>query len=693
MTHPTTLCDEEVSAAPPSSDGVASQDVVAPIVATEPQPEANEPASGIDTLAEATKHQRAVWVVPILTTAMLVAVAALYLLFLKGETEIEPPARLTWWMLAIGFALSESMMVHLPARRDSHTISMSEIPLVLGLAMAAPVAVIGGRLLAGAVILSSRRQPAIKLTFNLALFTLETTIALVFYRLVLGVASPASPQGWLAAMVAISLAVTTSAALVDVVIALSDRRRKLSEIIRSFAVGSLISIAVGFIGTIAVVVVEHEPRAIILLGTAMTFFFVLFRAFGALSRRHDDLSSLYEFTNQVDGTLGSREIAVVTLREAVSVLRVEHGEIILSDAADDDASYLGFSAGQHPAQHRLPIDEVAELFEISRREKTHRVFGPETRDSELRIALGGESSCGMISAIRHGDGSIGVLVATGRTGISKRFSAADLDLLDTIANHASLTLERARVIEQLQNEIDEKQTLIRSKDQLIAAVSHELRTPLTGVLGFAEMLRDSRYDFTKEDEDTMLASIAEEAADLTNLVEDLLTAARAQMGSLTIVPGAVDLRPLVSRVVETTSGTPHHIVVSGGDATVHADDGRVRQILRNLITNAQRYGGQQVHVSTEITGRVAHIRVSDNGDGIPQNDQERIFAPYESAHDPGTQPGSLGLGLTISRSLARLMGGDLSYHRDDGWTTFDFTLPLVEDNPRPTTATVEIKPV
>ncbi|MCP4304057.1 MAG: hypothetical protein GY788_04075 [bacterium] len=514
------------------------------------------------------------------------------------------------------------------------------------------------------------------------------------YRTVIGSAAPVSPRGWFAAMVAIALAVTVSAALVDIVIAWSDRRRRLSEIIRSFSVSSIISIAVGFAGTIAVVVLEYEPRAVLLLAAATALFFILFRAFGSLSRRHDDLSSLYEFTNQVDGTLGSRDIAVVTLREAVSILRAEHGEIILSDSARSDASYLGFSAGESPAQRRMPVADAAGLFELSLGSISSRKFGPETRDSQLPIALGGSAVTGMIAPIRHGDGSIGVLVVTGRTGLTKRFSAADLDLLDTIANHASLTLERALVIEQLQNEIAEKQLLIRSKDQLIAAVSHELRTPLTGVLGFAEMLRDSRHDFSDEDEDSMLKSIADEAADLSNLVEDLLTAAHAQMGSLTIVPGSVPLRPLISRVVETTAGSAHHIVVTGPDATVIADDGRIRQILRNLITNAQRYGGHQIHVACQIDGADAHIRVSDNGDGIPESDQERIFAPYESAHDPGTQPGSLGLGLTISRSLARLMDGDLSYYRIDGWTVFDFRLPLqTEPLPAEQPATVEFQPV
>ncbi len=677
--------------APLASHG--GQDTVAAI-AGGTVPATEERSAAMEQMAEATRPRRAVWAVPFLTAGMVLAAIVGYILLGQIDGPAAAGGSVPWWVLAIGFTLSESLVIHLPVQRDSHTISMSEIPMVLGLALAAPSAVIIGRVIAGAIVLIARRQPLVKFTFNLGLFALETTVALIAYRLVLGSGSPSSPLGWLAAMVAIVLAVIVSAALVDVVIALSDRRRRLAEIVRSFAVGSLINIGVRFLGTIAVVIVDHEPRALSLLWVTMAFFFVLFRSFGTLSRRHDDLNSLYAFTNQMDGTLGSRDIAVVTLREAVSILRAEHGEIILSDPTDSHASYLGFSAGHDPAQRQIPIAEVAELFEISLGDSGERFFGPKTRDSKLRISLRASAGCGMIAPIRHGDGSIGVLILSGRTGIAKRFSSTELDLLDTIANHASLTLERARVIEQLKTEIETKQELIRSKDQLIAAVSHELRTPLTGVLGFAEMLRDNRNQFSPEDEDAMLGSIAEEAGDLTNLVEDLLTAARAQMGSLTIVPGDVALRPLVSRVVDTTSATAHHIVVTGPDALVRADDGRVRQILRNLITNAQRYGGHRIHVATHIAEGSAHIRVSDNGDGIPESDQERIFAPYESAHDPGTQPGSLGLGLTISRSLARMMDGELSYERGDGWTTFDFRLPLIpEPVDQAPPATIELERV
>jgi signal transduction histidine kinase len=639
---------------------------------------AAEPSPAMQELAAATRPHRAVWVVPFIIAGMVLAILIGWEFLRPLAAPVNSAHHPAWWMLAIGFAVGESLVVHLPAQRDSHTISMSEIPLVIGLALASPAAVIVGRAVAGAAVLTIRRQPLLKLTFNLSLFTLETTIALIVYRFILGTAAAWKPLGWIAAMVAIAVAVTVSAGLVDVAIALNDRRRRLAEIMRSFAVGSLISVAVGFLGTVEVVLIHYEPRATVLLGVMLAFFFMLFRSFGRLSLRHNDLRSLYSFTNQVDGTLGARDIAVVTLRETVSILRAESGEIILSDHADSHANYLGFSAGHDAAQRQIPVDDVVELYQIALG-GTDRRFGPDNQDSRLRAALGSNAGCGMVAPIRSGDQSTGVLVVTGRIGVAKRFSSTELELLDTIANHASLTLERARVIERLKIKIASKQDLIRSKDQLIAAVSHELRTPLTGVLGFAEMLRDNRGTFTAEDEDTMLRSIAAEAEDLTNLVEDLLTAARARMGLITVVATPVSLRPLVARVVETTTDAAPRVTVTGDDATVLADEGRVRQILRNLITNAQRYGGAEIRIATHVAAEHAHIRVSDNGDGIPEDDQERIFAPYESAHDPGTQPGSLGLGLAISRSLARLMGGDLCYQRRDGWTIFDFRLPRYRD--------------
>ena len=110
------------------------------------------------------------------------------------------------------------------------------------------------------------------------------------------------------------------------------------------------------------------------------------------------------------------------------------------------------------------------------------------------------------------------------------------------------------------------------------------------------------------------------------------------------------------------------------EVAVLGDPGRIRQILRNLITNALRYGGEHVTIET-TAGPLSSVVVRDDGDGIPLEQREEIFAPYHRVGGRGdTVLGSLGLGLTISRQLARLMGGDLTYQYIDGHSVFTLYL-------------------
>ena len=113
------------------------------------------------------------------------------------------------------------------------------------------------------------------------------------------------------------------------------------------------------------------------------------------------------------------------------------------------------------------------------------------------------------------------------------------------------------------------------------------------------------------------------------------------------------------------------------DTTVvaHGDPLRVRQILRNLLTNAARYGGNEVTVEVGQTEATAWLAVIDNGEGVPKRDSDRIFASYQRSGNADQQPKSVGLGLSVSRKLARLMSGDLTYTRNNGLTRFELTLP------------------
>ena len=109
---------------------------------------------------------------------------------------------------------------------------------------------------------------------------------------------------------------------------------------------------------------------------------------------------------------------------------------------------------------------------------------------------------------------------------------------------------------------------------------------------------------------------------------------------------------------------------------------RLRQILRNLIGNAARYGGERLRIVASVDGRQAVITVADNGPGVSEDLALIIFEPYARAQHAGTQPASVGLGLPVARDLARLMDGDIVYRRTESRAEFVVTLPLAGAVPR-----------
>ena len=221
--------------------------------------------------------------------------------------------------------------------------------------------------------------------------------------------------------------------------------------------------------------------------------------------------------------------------------------------------------------------------------------------------------------------------------------------------------------------------LVQSKDEFVASISHEVRTPLTSVLGFASLLRDGYGEMADVERRDMLNLINREAQEVAWIIDDLLVYARSDIGTLAV---SAVVTPLDAQIESVLAGQPDEQIArtraSIDDVAAIADPGRVRQILRNLITNAVKYGGSIIEIeSLAIDGWVS-LRVIDDGDGINDELRDRIFEPYFRAHAPGGQPGSMGLGLNVSLRLAQLMGGDLTYDRIDGKTIFTLSLPLAE---------------
>ncbi len=278
-------------------------------------------------------------------------------------------------------------------------------------------------------------------------------------------------------------------------------------------------------------------------------------------------------------------------------------------------------------------------------------------------------------ALQDGESWSGLITVPGRDGA--RMVRAGLQVLETAGDYTVASISRD-VTDEVETERQLK-ALVRAKDELVASISHEIRTPLSVVLGIASELRDNYMDFDSEIHQEFAALIAEQGQEMANIVEDLLVAARADTGAIVLVPGLVDLgeeseATLRSLPEQERPGSLANLAadVCWGDAS------RVRQILRNLIVNALRYGGENITVSTETDGGVVRLYVRDDGPGVPAGEVAAIFEPFARAHAASTQPASIGLGLSVSRDLARRMDGDLEYSRVDGHTVFILTLPAPE---------------
>jgi len=218
--------------------------------------------------------------------------------------------------------------------------------------------------------------------------------------------------------------------------------------------------------------------------------------------------------------------------------------------------------------------------------------------------------------------------------------------------------------------------VIAAKNHFIAALSHKIGTPLTSVLGFAEILRDERDQMSSQEAGELIDALADEASTLATIHEDLVVLGRAEYGTLDLEAVPVDLGSEIASVLEVFDLTEIVPVrIPDGGVRALADPSNVRRILRHLIENAVVHGGDTVWVIIEAVEDAVVVDIIDDGDGVPLDRSWDVFEPYLRDHSAiSGNPNSIALGLSVSRTLAQRMGGDLTYRRMDGTTVFELTL-------------------
>jgi signal transduction histidine kinase len=205
----------------------------------------------------------------------------------------------------------------------------------------------------------------------------------------------------------------------------------------------------------------------------------------------------------------------------------------------------------------------------------------------------------------------------------------------------------------------------RLKSDFIATISHELRTPITPIRGYADLLKRRWEKMSEEKRESVLDTIAERADHLARLVDDLLMAARADTEtSLRVDTTTVDLVEVVheaARAFPEVDGRLH--IEPSEPMLVTADRTRVMQIIGNLVGNAVKYTPPDSPIAIDYAREdgFVDVRVRDDGPGIAIDEQEKVFERFYRIEDPLTmRTGGSGLGLHISRQLARAMGGDVT---------------------------------
>jgi len=273
--------------------------------------------------------------------------------------------------------------------------------------------------------------------------------------------------------------------------------------------------------------------------------------------------------------------------------------------------------------------------------------------------------------------------APGNNGIGSLLTPDQRRLLDSLTDQAALAIERLH----LAGEMDKARVAAEAeklRSALFTSISHDLRTPLASILGSVTSLRQYRDRIEAADQDALLATIQDEAERLNHFIANLLDMTRLESGALAPRLEAVDIADVTGSVLRRTAkllaGRPVTLALDDDLPLVRLDPVLFEQVLFNLLDNAGKYTppGSEVTVRGRRDGTMVRISVEDEGEGLPEEDRERVFDKFYRVTAADRKRAGTGLGLSIARGFMEAMGGSISAaNRGEGHgAVFTLTVPV-----------------
>jgi len=269
----------------------------------------------------------------------------------------------------------------------------------------------------------------------------------------------------------------------------------------------------------------------------------------------------------------------------------------------------------------------------------------------------------------------------------RRYDAEDVSLAGEVAQRAAVAVDNARLYRESEVARYDAEAASRAKGQFLAVMSHELRTPLNAILGYSELVEMGVHGPVSDAQREAMARIRRSGQHLLSLVNNVLNLERSEANGLETEFSTLEVAQLfedastLTRPQAEAKGITLSVQEAPRGLSVLGERDKASQVLVNLLSNAVKFtpSGGRIDVAYEASDDAVTLRVSDSGPGIPADSLNRIFEPFVQLDTGLTRRAEgAGLGLAISRRLARLMGGDLTVASEVGrGSTFSFTLVRV----------------
>ncbi len=426
---------------------------------------------------------------PALTGAIAVTAVALFAFVVREIPGYEVGPHIPWWALAVAFALTELFVVHAHVRGSAHSLSISELPLILGLLLASPHELVAAQVLGPAVVLAfTRGHSPLKLIFNLGQFGLTACLAVITLHVLVPDPQALGPGLWLAVFAAVLSSSATGAALVVAAITLAEGvlpSRKMALMMGADLLVALTNTSVGLAG--ATLLAEDRRAGWLLLAPACVLM-LAYRAYLSERTKHESLEFLYGVARSLSRAPDIESALVDLLRRTSETFRVEVAEIVLFSGDRPLRTALDRRGGE-ARMEALDPEIAAALVEVVGDQQNAVLVEREHATGLLAHRMDARGIRQVLIAPVPGETRLtGVMVLGDRIGATSSFTGEDVRLFETLANHAGLSLEYDRL----------EQAITRMRELQERLEVQAFADSLTGLGNRAQFLRRLRESLRRD---------------------------------------------------------------------------------------------------------------------------------------------------------------------------------------------------